>query len=199
MSDTPATPEQIELIKNSGASSLADLAKQGGDFTLTAEEISNHGAGFVSDMLRMQQAAKPPDEFVPYVAAIENVANQNPANVKVSADDFPNFPPNTLVKFSETGEPLLDAPDRDSPFAVTSNNSVGKTFKVDADLSSLSASIVTGTVSTTTYEPQLELALLKGEPKWQQPLKSQKSPKAEAVPSPTTTVKSKQTAAPPRR
>ena len=81
MSDTPATPEQIELIKNSGASSLADLAKQGGDFTLTPKRSGTIGAGFVSDMLaRCSRRQEPPGlRREPHVGGDENVANQNPA------------------------------------------------------------------------------------------------------------------------
>lgn len=142
------SPEQVTAIAHAGAGPLSDLARQAGaSFALTAEEAKNYGPGFVPDLLRAQAAeAAPPEE--PYTAAVENIANQNPANVKVSAEDFSFFPTNTLVAFADTGEPLLDNPVDRPPYVVTSANSVGKTFKIDADLSGLSASITTGTVST---------------------------------------------------
>jgi len=199
MPDTPATPEQIELIRNSGAGPVADMARAGGEnFTLSAIEISNHGAGFVSDMLRMQKAAVPPSEEIPHVAAIENIANQNPANVKVSAADHPYFGVDTLITFADTGVPELDDPAR-PPYVITSVNTVGKTFKFDADLSHLPASVVQGSVANVVQQAQLELALLQGEPKWQQPQKSPKSSKVEPARPATITAKSKQTAAPPQR
>lgn len=144
---TPIPRDAQQAIANAGAGPLADLAKMAGDnFALSKDEARCYGAGFVSDLLRMAEGDPVPPVDPPYTAVVENIANANPANIKVSATDFPFFPVGTQVTFAGTGEPILD--EAVLPFTVDSVNTVGKTFKINCDLSALSASIVVGTVTT---------------------------------------------------
>jgi Domain of unknown function (DUF4376) len=76
---------------------------------------------------------------------IINVSNQNPATVKVSSADFTLFSVGQRVKFVNTGSPILDDPS--NSYNITSTNDVGKSFKIDCDLSSASGSYTTGSVT----------------------------------------------------
>lgn len=78
-----------------------------------------------------------------YPAAVENISNQNPATVKVSATDWTHFPVGTKVTFKNTGNATLD----NGTFNVTFANDVGKTFRIDCNLSAAPSPITVGTVT----------------------------------------------------
>lgn len=154
-------PDNITLVRNSGAGFLADLAKQaefaGGALELTGEQCRDSGAGFVQDILKTVEVPPPPE---PFSTAVVNIQNADNPAVTVDAAEFPKFPTGSTVSFAGTGNAVLDA---GLPFNVISINQVGKTFKIDAQIAGAPAPIRAGTitlVSTGTgpvvYDPPLE-------------------------------------------
>ena len=147
------TPEQIAAIANAGAGPVADLAKQAGaNFALDADGVRNYGAGCVPDMLKMANVTAPPQPLPdPISSPVSNISNANPATVTVAAADYPQFTQGSIVRFTGTGSAILDNPDL--TFNITSVNNVGKTFKIDADLSGEPAPLKTGTAILLSSPP----------------------------------------------
>lgn len=85
---------------------------------------------------------QPPPTSMPI--PIINISNANPAAVKVSSTNFPLFSVGQLVRFIDTGSSILDDPNNE--YTITSTNDVGKSFKIDCDLSAAPASYTTGSV-----------------------------------------------------
>jgi hypothetical protein len=153
--NTPITVAQEVTVRSSGAGSLGDLARMafrdGKSVTVTTQQAADFGAGFVQDVMRARRGGAPggpvpTPPVVTHSAPCENISNKNPADIKVSSTDFPFYPVGTSVTFAGTGTPLLD---NGGTFVVSSVNSVGKTFKVNADLSTVGAPISNkGTVNS---------------------------------------------------